>query len=354
MTLAHQIQADGTVYTVVDDFTSVYRALITGSVTDEILSGPFAGTVVVRVDNSDLTVKVIPNGFFAIAGYVEKAFPKLALTGQTVHIAVSAAGCQDQTITVTIPAGTSIFPVPPLSVAVRRNPITIQGRVVANTASRLPISGANVATVDNPTGPPAPHAIALRSPISLPHAPGATAQEITMTVFGSAVLNSSASSGATVLNLSNVAGLAANSVLQLASGVLTEYTIVSSVGPGAGDVSIRDPLNSTFPSASTTVQFMNPGAVGTVVSLSADAATGDGILSTSDRLNNTIEIDPGTPNVEYRDVGVVTDASGYYGIRGVGRFQELFFEASHVGFTSVTVDWFVEYDNAVNVVDFRL
>ena len=37
MRKTRQIAANGKIYTVVDDFASVYRALITGAVTDEIL-----------------------------------------------------------------------------------------------------------------------------------------------------------------------------------------------------------------------------------------------------------------------------------------------------------------------------
>ena len=354
---SHQIEADGKIYTVVDDFTSVYRAVITGAVTDEILGGSIQEQLTVQADRPDLLPKVVPNGFFAFTGYVEQAFPQLATTSYTVNITLNAPGFQDQIVAVVIPINAT-FPVTVAPIALRREPVLIQGRVVANTAARTPISGAKVAAVDDPAAPPGPHTVALRSAIKIAHTSGATAQEITMTVFGSAALTSDASFGDSTLNLSTRAGLAANSVLRLSNlpGTRVEYAIVSSLGPGfgAGQVFLRDPLNSTFFVAATTVDFLNPGPIGVVGTLSASADAGDGIVSVSHRLDQTIEIDPGTPNLEYLEVGALTDADGYYSMSGAGRSPELFLEASHSGFTSVTRNWFIEYDNAVNVVDFRL
>jgi hypothetical protein len=358
LTVTHQIQANGKIYTVVDDFTSVYRAVITGAVTDEILGGPLGNTLSVEVDRPDLNPKVVLNGLFAISAYVEQAFPQLATTSYTVHVTVGAPGFQSQTITIVIPINAP-FPVAMGSVALRRKPVTVQGRVVANTVARTPISGAQIIIVDDPAKPPGPpHTVALRSPVKIHHAVGTTAQEITMTVFGGASLTADAFSGSPTLNLSTRAGLAINSILRLANPSEThvEYSVVSSLGPGAGagQVFLRDPLNGSFPSASTTVDFQNPGAVGTVGALSADADAGDGVVSVSQRWDKTIEIDPGTPTVEYADVGTLTDADGYYTIGGVGRSKELFLEASRSGFTSLTRSCFVAYDNAVNIVDFRL
>src|ERR1700735_3491028 len=101
MTTTHQIQADGKVYTVVDDFTSVYRAVITGSVVDEILGGPLQEELSVASDRADLTAKVVPNGFFALTGYGETA-------AYTVHITLSAPGFHDHIITVNIAVNTSL------------------------------------------------------------------------------------------------------------------------------------------------------------------------------------------------------------------------------------------------------
>ena len=358
MVVTHQVQAAGKIYNVVDDFNSVYRALITGAVTDEILGAFTAPGLSIQVDRPDLPTKTAGIGLFAVTGYSEQAFPDLSVMSYVVQLIVSAPGFRDQTVSVPIPVNAT-FPVPATSVALRRKPVTVQGRVVADSATRLPIAGAKIVTVDDPATPPTVHTIALRSPISLPHASGTTVREIAMTVFGTAQLTSAALSGTQTLNLSSRAGLAPNSILRLGdpANTRTAYGIVESLGPGAGagQVFLRQPLNGNFSAGTANVvSFMNAGASGTSATLIRDADPGDGILCGSQLLDNTLEIDPGGLAVEYRDAGALTDAAGYYAIYGVGRSAELFFQASHSGFTTQTRGWSVDYDNAVNIFDFRL
>ena len=62
MTAAYQVQANGMVYTVVDDFTSVYYALVTGAVSDEILGDFFAPDFAVAVARPGLGSKTTPQG----------------------------------------------------------------------------------------------------------------------------------------------------------------------------------------------------------------------------------------------------------------------------------------------------
>ncbi len=349
METLRQIQGDnGKAYTVVDDFTSVYRAVITGVVTDEILGELSAPDLTIQVDRPDLTTKTTRNGLFALTGYPNAI-------GYTAHITASASGFRDLTVAVTVSANATSAVSAPL-MALRRRPVTVQGRVVADTAQRLPIAGARIVLVDNPSTPPTLHSIALRSPLLLSHAAGVTVREITMNGFGGTTLNSGANSGTKILDLSSTAGLGVGSVLQFAntSGTRVEYGIVDSLGSVAGQVFLRQPLNATFASGAP-VQFLTPGAIGAATTLGLDADAGDGVLMASLLLTGvTLEIDPGTASVEYHETGTLTDADGYYGISGVGRAPELFFEASHLGFTSLIRDWFVEYDNAVNIVDFRL
>jgi hypothetical protein len=334
---------------VVDDFTSVYRAVITGVVADEILGELFAPDLSIEVDRPELVAKTTRNGLFAITGYPN---PK----AYTVQLTASASGFRSLTTApVTIPAN-AVLPVPAPTMALRREPVTVQGRVVADTAQRLPITGARVVLVDNPNTPPSVHSILLRSPLFLTHAAGITVREIGMTSFGSSQLNSDATSGTKTVSLLSTAGLGAGSVLQFAnaSGTSVAYSIVDSLGASAGQVLLRQALNVSFGSGAA-VQFLNPGAPGASATLALDADAGDGVLMASALLaGTTLEIDPGTPSVEYHETGALTDANGYYGIDGVGRAAELFFEASHTGFTSKIREWAVEYDNQVNIVDFRL
>jgi len=353
------IQANGTrLYSVADDITSVYRAVITGAVSDEILGDFVAPGFTVSVTRTDLGCKTTAEGLFAITGYVEQSFPKLNLMGYSVDLTLGAPGFRDYALSVAIPQNAS-FPVPAPAIAMRRLPVRVQGRIVADTAQRLPIAGARVSSVD-PSSPPPSHLVALRSPLYFAHAAAVTALELSMTVSGSAQLTSVAANGAKVLNLSDRTGLAVDSVLRLsnASRTLLEYGVVESMGPGSGtgQVFLRNALNRTYSAGvATQVDFVSPGAVTATATLSADANAGDGILVASQLLTGpTVAIEPGTAAVEYHDLGAVTDSNGYYFLDGIGRTPEIFLQASAGGFTALTQGWVVEYDQEVNVVDFRL
>lgn len=358
MNTIHQIDTGVLVYSVVDDFNSVYRAVITGVVTDEIFGPLNAPGLKVQADRPDLDTKTTNGGAFAITGYVNRSFPQLNTTSYTVNLVVSVPGFRDLKIPATIPANAP-FPVPAPAIALRRTPVRVQGRVVADTANRTPIAAAMVTSVDDPSGPPpSMHVLSLRSTLLLAHASGTTIRAIAMSSFGSATLQADALSGTQTLNLSARAGLGVGSVVELSNTSETQvtYVVVTSLGPGsgAGSVGLRDPLNTSFLAATTSVRFLNLGAPGSTGVLTGDADAGDGVLLSSAALSGTLEIDPGTPSVEYRETGALTDTDGYYAMNGVGRSSQIFLEASHSGFTTQVSPWVVEYDNAVNVLDFRL
>jgi hypothetical protein len=244
----------------------------------------------------------------------------------------------------------------------RRLPVRVQGRVVADTILRLPIAGADVIAVDDPGAPPGTHTLSLRTPLYLAHPAGTTVREIAMTSFGSTTLQADAVSGGQVVSLLNRSGLAPGSVLRIASpdDTSVEYGIVDSLGPGgggAGLVFLRQALNRTYTSglSGATVQFLNPGAAGMSGTLLRDTDSASGILIASAVLSaSPVEIDPGTGSTEYHELGALAGIDGYYAIDGVSQIKELFLQASHAGFTSVTQVRAVEYDHPVNVVDFRL
>jgi hypothetical protein len=243
----------------------------------------------------------------------------------------------------------------------RRIPTKLQGRVV-NKATRAPIAGALVSSVDDPVNPPAIHATILRSPLYTARTDGTQLQLVTMTPGGNAQLNEDAAGGDDLLILSDRTGLGANSIVQLsnASQSTLEYAVVDHLGPGPanqpGQVFLRYPLNNSFAKLPvTTVQFVTAAPAGPLVQLKGDANAGDGVLMATQLLNGTaVAIDPATPaQTEYHAVGGWTDNSGYYAVSGIGRTRELFLQASQ-GATKTVVDWFVDYDQAKNVVDFQL
>jgi hypothetical protein len=240
----------------------------------------------------------------------------------------------------------------------RRLPVRIQGRAV-NDLTRAPIAGAVVLSVDDPLVPPVVHTTALRTPLYFDHISGAPAQVVTMGGPIGTSLTTDVARGDQVLNLLTRNGLGPHPVIQLSnlSKVIVEYGVVDHFGPGApgaGQAFLRNPLNHSYSQSGTTATFLTPTPAGGVANLSTDANAGDGVLLAAQLLNwATLVVDAGTLTAEYHEVGALTDSDGYYGFEGMGRVQEIFWFASQ-GALKRTVPWFIEYENAINVVDLRL
>jgi len=348
-------------YTVVDDCTSSYRAIVTGAVTDEILGELYAPEFTVDTGRADLPSKTTANGLFAVTGYPDQSFPRHSLQNDTVWLKLKAPGFRELLIKQPIPLGAA-FPVPALPASLRRLPVRIQGRIV-NDVTRAPISGAVVLSIDNPhPPPPTVHTTTMRTPLYFDHASGTAAQLVTMTVVGGTTLTADVSAGDKVLNLLTRTGLGPNSIVQLtaASQVIVEYGVVDHLGPGAaalpGQVILRNALNHSYVHGlvTTTLKFVTAAPAGGPATLAIDANAGDGVLRATHLLNGaTLVVDSGTPTAEYHEVGALSDSDGFYGLDGVGRVPEIFLFASQ-GALKRNVPWFIEHDHAVNVVDLRL
>ncbi len=356
MTATYEVTANGLTYTIANDCTSTYWAVITGQASDEIYGVLNAPGFAVTIDRTDLATRALPNGLYALTGYPQQSFPQLATTSYTVDIVLSAPGFLDFPVSVTIPVSAT-FPVVSPATPMRRLSVRIQGRVVSDS-TRLPIAGALVASVD-PSPIPAVHTTALRSPLYFAHANGAAVQPVSMAVTGSAILTQSLLGGDQVLNLSLRTGLIAGSIVRLTAnaGVLLEYAVVDHLGPGAasapGQVFLRNAINRSYAIAITAVDFVSATPLGAAATLSTDADEGDGVLLASALLADTVAIETGTPQFEVHEIGAISDSDGYYGFDGIGRVQEIPLKASQ-GISDQTVDWFVEFDQPLNQVDFRI
>lgn len=364
MSSPHQVAVGNLLYTVVDDCTTSYVAVFTGSVSDEILGELYAPDLTVVTGRADLATKTTANGLFAVTAYPDLSFPNHAsISYPALDFFVKAPGFRDLKIT-TLPV-TAGQPFPfsiaaPVPAVLRRLPVRIQGRIV-NDATRAPIAGALVLSLDNPVAPTTIHTTALRTPLYFDHAGGTPAQLVTIAPAGGAALSADVSVGVQVVNLSTRTGLGPNSIIQLSNGSKTvvEYGVVDHLGPGApaaqGDVYLRNALNRSYAQGlPTTVQFVTATPSGGVANLSTDANAGDGVLLANQLLNvSTLVVGAGTPSAEYHEVGALTDGDGYYSLDGMGRIQEIFLQSTQGPLTD-TVGWFIEYDHPINVVDLRL
>lgn len=178
MGLPYQIHAQNRTYTVVDDLTTYYRALITGAVVDEVSGGPPRTQFSVQADLREVTIKTLEGGLFCIAGYAEHVFPDPTQT-YSVNLRVTAPGYRDAPPrAVTIPAAPS-FPIPVSSpIELRSLPVRIQGRAIPDPTPS-PIPTATVLVVNPSPPPPAPpeYLVALRTPLSFDHASGTSARD---------------------------------------------------------------------------------------------------------------------------------------------------------------------------------
>lgn len=358
MSTPHQVQVGSLLYTVVDDCTTTYWAIMTGAVTDEIVGDLYAPGFTVDPGRPDLQTKTTVNGLYALTGRPEISFPKLSTMLYPMTLTFHAPGFRDLKVSTSIPMKAT-FPVLGPSAQLRRLPVRVQGRVV-NDLTRAPFPGALVLSVDDPTTPPTVHTTAIRTPLYFDHAPGISAQEVTITPTTAATLQVDSAANSNVITLSTRAGLGSGSIIRLfnAPKTIIEYGVVDHLGPGApgaGDVFLRNTLNRSYPQGlPTTVQFVNAAAIGGTAALATDANRGDGVLLANLLLNGaTLVVDSGALTEEYHEVGAIADADGYYALDGIGRFRELFLHSAQ-GLLKKTEGWFIEYGHPTNVVDLRL
>jgi hypothetical protein len=364
VSVAYQIAAGGRIYTVVDDISTQYRALIVGAVVDEILGGPLPSVFDLQIDRKDLQVITKVDGIYAIAGYPEIAFPKLNSQSYTVDLQFSAPGYRGFAVQVTIPQNAA-FPVTAPLVQMRRLPVRVQGRVV-KASDRSPIGAARVLSVDDPNQPPPPtHVGILRTPLYFAHALGISAQEIQFTTGSSYQLSVPATGGSAILELNNRIGLnAGNPILRIGGDPVSdprvEFCVIDSLVPPnsnlslPGAVVLRNTLNHSVPSGAT-VWAVTGNLVGPTWTIGQQADDGDSVLVLKSLIavNTVAVLDPNPAAVEYHAVGGLSDTDGYYSIDGIGRERTVFLKAS-AGSQNQTRPLGINYLEPANVLDFLL
>jgi hypothetical protein len=345
---SYVVEANGRQYTVVDDCSISYRVLIVGSATDEIFGDLFAPDLRVSIDRPLLNPKATPSGLFAIAGYPEQAFPLLGSTATGVNLTFEATGFRTATAPMIVHMN-QVFPAAAPAVALRRLPVRIQGRVVTDTLPRTPVSGVLIY---------GQNVTLLRSPLYFAHPGGTVVQEVVLSSAGSGKLDSDLRAGVRVLDLHTQSGLAPNVVLRLSNAdqSVVEYGVVDHLGPGPvsqpGQVFLTNSLNRSF-SQGTVAQFLTAAPGGVPLTLTAQSDAGDGVLQTGQVITGaTVVVDPGTPAAEFHEIGALSDSEGFYGLDGMGRVREIALQPDN--HANALVEWALDYDQAVNIVDFRI
>jgi len=349
----------------VEDLTSVFQALVIGSVTDSVRGGSPA-VFAVRLDRRDIYVKTVEGGLFCLAGDPALVLGDLSVS-HSVSLHVSAPGYREIAATAAIPANAAL----PVSIALqlRPLPVRIQGRVVTGT-KRSPVNEAVVRSVDDPAAPPPPappatteHVVALRTWLRSAYPAGSNVNEEDLPTAGTTkTLSADVSSGAQSVRLSNRTGLAVGGLLRFGSAPDHEYVAVSGptpiVNPSApGDITLAVPLDRGF-AAGSEVRRVTINATGVVRHLSRAAEPGDGVVFLDGtQASPAIQVvHPVGGKNEHHEVGAATDADGYYRLDAIGGVATLFFDARKSGGPALAtpLEYRVDYANAINVVDFRL
>jgi hypothetical protein len=287
-------------------------------------------------------VNLTDGTLFALTGYVEIVFPKLATTAYSVTLKIIAPGYRPATVTIPVPAG-STLPIVTPAIPMRPLPVRLQGRVV-KASNRSPMAGASVSSSDTTV-------LMVRSPLYFDHISGCTVNGFTLNPGGGGLsLAAPIMGGSSTIFLNNNAGLAGQT-LQIGADPLAELVTVQTIGPASGQANLQNSLNSTF-AKNAPVQLVTFNPAGST-SLNRNSNAGDGLLVVSPGLAPpVIQIVDGAQS-EYHLLDAVTDTSGYYHIDGVAGVASLDLSASAGGPAAATT-WFLVYNNSINVVDFRL
>jgi len=344
MSVTHTIVGDR-LYTVVDDITSSYRAVITGALIDENTGQPLDVVATLSGGLPGMLMRVTDGSLIVGAANTDLVLPKLASTPYSFSVLINAPGYRPTTLPITIPAG-SLLPFPAPTVRMRPVGIRFQGRVV-KARDRSPVPNATIA-IKNTSN------LLLRTPVRFAHNLGVTVNAVALSNTGPArQVKEDIGRGATRVILDNNGALAPGAHLQFSTNIAAEIYEVGAVGPDAGEVQIVGGLASTF-TAGTPVQAVNASAPTASANLLRSCDPGDGVLIVSAALtNHAIEISDGTQS-ELHWLNALSDANGYYRANGVAGVKALELLCSAGGFTTADQGWFPVYSNPVNVIDFRL
>ena len=351
-----------------------FLAVVTGRVVDATVTGRWRGGVPeVETDHPALVTQGFADGRFAVSGHVATALSRLASAGESVRITLSAPRHEPRSLTVAL-VGSTPLPHDAGAVALRPQRTQLRGRTVEESAApvRPPTPDATVTV--GPVTQPLVQAVALRTPLCLPHARLDAVQACVFTATGTATtVGAVAPAGATTIELGVRTGLAAGSVLEIGGPVGTEHAVVADPGPsplGApGPVELTAPLYRTWPRTSPVQPAVPvvPGDPGfppapaypnPATTLARDRTPGDGVLVLSGQLTaDAVAIDHGAAGAEYRVVGAISDDDGYWALDGFADLGELELRAVATvtaGTVSAAPIVRPDYGQTANVIDLRL
>lgn len=349
---------DTRTYRVVSDGFRQYSAIVRGAVTDDATGRAPGAPISVVSDVPALRPWAGTTGRYGFAGDPALVFEDLSVP-HTVTCTVSAPGYRPSVVAISIPAN-PVFPVIAPLVALRRLPVSLQGRVT-NVNTKAPVAGAYI---ELSGGIPVPHPLLLRTPVALRHVAG-TVQGMTMTPVALAPARTvvkEAGRGATTVKVNDRGAFAAGQIAQLGVDRVARYAQIAAVNPDPDDPGASGWLDVAAPLADgvvagTPVLAFTAAPSGPVGVLARVAEAGEAVIALSGAMptGRVVRISDAPQPDEYLGVGALTDASGYWQAHGVSYPVMLQMKASASGYPSpANMQWQVDFGSRVNVIDFQL
>jgi hypothetical protein len=349
--------ANGQRFVVVSDGVRVFEALVSGRITDDLGLPLGSGLSVTAVDPAGLRAWVGDGGLFGLAGEAALAWDDLTVAHVLVF-SIEVPGYVPRSVSVVIPPN-PVFPIAVPTVAVRRLPVRLQGRVT-NLNTQAPLPGA---TVDLAGGGPAPQALLLRMPLTLAH-DTASVQGLALTAVPLApprMLARDVPRGATQVKLNDASGIAAGQLLQLGTLEQRQFASVDLVGPDPDDpgpsglVDLKLPLVGSLPAGDPLLAF-TAAPTGAAATLQRRAEAGEAVLALSALpAGRVVRLTDAPQADEIIAVGAIADAAGRWQANGVAWPATLQLQPAATGFPSTPATrWQLDFGRAVNVIDFQL
>ena len=133
------VTVGSTRYEVVEDVESLFDAVASGVVKDDVTLRPPLTDVAVTASRPELAGTYLESGAWGVAGALDLALPEYPAAAATFDVQLSAPGYRPATLTVTVPAAARL-PVSVADVELRPFPIRVEGRVTASTQNPAPVS----------------------------------------------------------------------------------------------------------------------------------------------------------------------------------------------------------------------
>lgn len=349
------VTVGSTRYDVVEDIESLFEAVASGVVKDDVTQRPPLTDVAVTASRPELDGTYLESGAWGVAGALDLALPEYPAAPATFDVGLSAPGYRPATLTVTVPAAAAL-PVTVADVELRPFPIRVEGRVTGSTQNPSPVADAIVRIANRP----GQALVSLRTPVHGPHPQGTDVRPITVADTGTErKLAVPAEGGAQTIVLDDVTGLAGQ-VVGFDWQRELELARVETIDAAASTAELSGPLTRAYPRDIRLKQFtVSPGTPPSRT-LDRDADAGDGLLVLDGALDPdtaAVQIgNPATPEVEFAAVGALSDDDGFYAFEGIGGVEtvDLRGRATAVSPDGPRFSRTLEYGRRTNVVNLRL